>query len=151
VTTRWRDAVTADAFTADPDLSIERLVTPATVRTADLVVVDLKVEFGVRAANGCRQVTDLVPSGLTPIGAFSRWVNPDDEPVAAPDVILPYDQTGSRVSFCVEPSGDKRSFTLRYVARVVTAGTYGWEPAVAQSPTSDSIANLTPPSTLTIR
>ena len=152
VTTSWRDAVRPDAFTPDPDMRISRLVKPtSSIKSSDLVVVDLKVEFGAQAANGCRQVTELVPSGLTPIGAYSRWIDPEEEPEVDLSVIYPYDQTGSRVSFCVEPTSTQRSFTLRYVARVVTAGTYAWEPAIAQSGTSGTIANLTPATTLTIR
>lgn len=152
VTTSWREAVRPDAFTPDPDMTISRLVKPtSSIESSDLVVVDLKVQFGAQAANGCRQVSELVPSGLTPIGAYSRWIDPEEEPEVDLSVIYPYDQTGSRVSFCVDPTSKQRSFTLRYVARVVTAGTYAWEPAIAQSGTSETIANLTPPTTLTIR
>jgi len=51
----------------------------------------------------------------------------------------------------IEPSSRRTSFTLRYVARVVTPGTYAWEPAVAQSGTDEAIANLTPASSITIQ
>ena len=153
VTTEWREAVQPRAFTADPDLTITRSIEPASpINDSDFVVVDLNVTFTGQAAAGCRQVTELVPSGLTPVGGESRWINPDDgEPVADASIILPYDQSGSRVFFCVEPTSTRRTFTLRYVARVVTPGTYAWEPAVAQSGTDEDIANLTPASTITIR
>ena len=95
---------------------------------------------------------ELVPSGLTPVGAASRWLEDNGEEGPPDDgVILPYDQTASRVAFCVAPSGTRREFTLRYVARVVTTGTYAWEPAVAQSATDEAIANLTPLASITIR
>ena len=152
VTSSWRETVAPAAFSPDPDLTIARSVTPLTsVSAADLVTVELKVRFATQAAAGCRQVVDLVPSGLTPVGGGSQWVDPDQgDPVSDDGVVLPYDQTASRVSFCVAPTTTRREFTLRYVARVITPGTYAWEPAVAQSSTSESIANLTAASTITI-
>jgi hypothetical protein len=153
VTTEWREAVAPSAFAPDPDLTITRSVQPAgPIHAADLVVVDLNVSFGAQAASGCRQVTELVPSGLAPVGAESRWYDPDNEDVPPDDgVVLPYDQSGPRVFFCVEPTSTRRTFTLRYVARVVTPGTYVWEPAVAQSVGGEAIANLTAATTLTIQ
>ena len=151
VTTSWREDVQATAFTADPDLKITRSISPASaVVASDLVVVDLDVTFSAKAANGCRQVTELVPSGLTPVGAESRWVDPAEDPLPDDGVVRPYDQSGSRVLFCVEPNSLRRNFTLRYVARVVTTGTYAWEPAIAQSATDEDVANLTPPISITI-
>ena len=153
VTTEWRETVQPSAFRADPDLTITRSTEPTSpIKASDFVVIDLNVTFTGQAATGCRQVTELVPSGLTPVGGESRWINPDDgEPVADDGIVLPYDQSGSRVFFCVEPTSTRRTFTLRYVARVVTPGTYSWEPAVAQSATDEDIANLTPASTITVR
>ncbi len=153
VTTQWREPVLPTAFTADPDLTIARSVHPSgTVKSSDLVVVDLRVTFGAQAATGCREVTELVPSGLAPVGPESRWIDPgDEETLPDPGTISPYDQSGSRVSFCVGPTTTQRVFTLRYVARVVTPGTYAWEPAVAQSGPDQNVANLTPATSITIR
>jgi hypothetical protein len=153
VTTEWREDVQPSAFSADPDLTITRSIEPASpIKTSDFVVIDLNVTFTGQAAAGCRQVTELVPSGLTPVGGEPHWFNPDyEEPVPDDGIVLPYDQSGSRVFFCVEPTSTRRAFTLRYVARVVTPGTYAWEPAIAQSGTDEDIANLTPASTITIR
>ena len=145
VTSSWRETVAPAAFRPDPDLTIARSVTPLTsVSAADLVTVELKVRFATQAAAGCRQVVDLVPSGLTPVGARIAMGRSGSGRSRVDDgVVLPYDQTASRVSFCVAPTTTRREFTLRYVARVITPGTYAWEPAVAQSSTSESIANLT--------
>ena len=153
VTTEWREAVRPSAFSADPDLTITRSMRPASpIKASDFVVVNLDVTFSAQAAAGCRQVTELVPSGLAPVGAESHWFDPDEEEARPDDgVVLPYDQTGSRVFFCVGPTSTRRTFTLRYVARVVTPGSYAWEPAVAQSGTDEDIANLTSASTITIR
>ncbi|HET7473498.1 MAG TPA: hypothetical protein VFJ71_10260, partial [Candidatus Limnocylindrales bacterium] len=141
------------ALPVDPDLTITRTVQPgSSMRSSDLAVVELRVRFGPAAAAGCREVTELVPSGLAPVGASARWYEPDegDEP---PDetVILPYAQDGQRVSFCVGPTERHRTFTLRYVARVVTAGTYSWEPAIAQDPSGQGPAAMTEASSVTIR
>jgi hypothetical protein len=124
VSTEWREAVAASTFTPDPDMTITRSVEPASpIHAADLVVVDLNVTFSAQASDGCRQVTELVPSGLAPVGAESRWYDTENEDVPPDDgLILPYDQSGSRVFFCVGPSATRRTFTLRYVARVVTLG-----------------------------
>ena len=40
---------------------------------------------------------------------------------------------------------------LRYYARVVTPGTYAWEPAVAESRSQDGRASLTPARKIVIR
>lgn len=153
VATTWREPVGASAFQPDPDVTMTREVRPSgAIANSDLVVVDLIVTFGPQAAGGCHEVTELVPSGLTPVGAGAHWPGDDGED-GPPDsgVISPYEQTGSRVSFCVEPSQTRRSFTLRYVARVVTPGIYAWEPAVALARNRTDVATLTPATTLTIR
>ncbi len=153
VTTSWREDVAPAAFSADPDMTITRSVLPGPeIRAVDLAIVELHVRFTAQAANGCRQVAELLPSGMAPIGAGSRWYNPDYDELPPDDgVILPYDQTASQVLFCVEPTAKRREFTLRYIARVITPGTYAWEPAVAQSGSDESIANLTPATSITIR
>ena len=63
----------------------------------------------------------------------------------------PYEQTGQRVYFCAEPTKKQRTVHLRYYARVVTPGTYRWEPAVVQVPGTSDRAALTSAGTVTIR
>ncbi|HXI82349.1 MAG TPA: Ig-like domain-containing protein [Verrucomicrobiae bacterium] len=154
VTTTWREATGASVFQPDPDVKITRTVTPSgTVKSSDLVRVELRVTFGAQAASGCHQVTELVPSGLAPVGSVATWVDPDSEDAGPPDpgLVLPYDQSGSRVFFCAEFSPQQRILTLRYYARVVTPGTYAWEPAVAESRSQDGQASLTPASEIVVR
>lgn len=153
VATTWREPIAARAFSPDPDVTITRRVSPSgAIASSDLVVVDLIVKFGPQAAAGCREVTELVPSGLTPVGADAVWPDPDDEmEPAEPGVIRPYDQSGPRVSFCADPGHGRRELTLRYVARVVTPGTYAWEPAISLARNRTDVATLTPATTLTIR
>ena len=45
----------------------------------------------------------------------------------------PWRIDGQRVDFCVTVDPKHPTHTLRYIARVVTPGTYAWEPAVIQS------------------
>ena len=41
-----------------------------------------------------------------------RWFNPDEEePLPDDGIVLPYDQSGSRVFFCVGPTSQRRTFT----------------------------------------
>ena len=62
----------------------------------------------------------------------------------------PYDQSGSLVFFCAEPQPRMPTILLRYFARVVTPGTYAWEPAIAPSRSQAGQAALTASGTLTI-
>jgi hypothetical protein len=141
-TSSWREPVAASAFRPDPDDEITRSVRPGTrIGTGEIVTVELNVKLGPQASAGCHEVTDLVPAGLAPIGRERVW--PDDEENQEEGVILPDRQSPTSVSFCVEPTAGRRSFVLRYVARVVTPGRYTWEPALAQSITNSAEATLT--------
>ena len=148
----WRDATSPSAFQPDPQVTIERSVRPsASVDGSDLVIVDLRVTFGRQAAKGCHDVVELVPSGLMPVGPSAAWVDPNTEHSAYVDATGPYDQSASTVRFCAGPEVSSPQHTLRYFARVITPGTYVWEPAIAQSVSQDGQAALTPASTITIR
>jgi uncharacterized protein YfaS (alpha-2-macroglobulin family) len=96
---------------------------------------------------GCYNVTDLLPSGLAPIAALPGW---SDDPEVPRDATAPYSADGQRVSWCVDPQ-ISRNAKLAYRARVVTPGTYRWEPAVIQSTTAPSLGAATPASTYVIR
>ena len=52
---------------------------------------------------------------------------------------------------CRTHEARSRTATLRYYARVVTPGTYAWEPAIAASRSQDGMAAQTRAGTLTIR
>jgi hypothetical protein len=153
VATSWREPIRPTALEPDPDVTISRSVKPSTtIGSATLVTVSLTVTFGRQAAAGCHQVTELVPSGLTPVGQSATWVDPENEdPTPADGVVLPYDQSGPRVFFCAAPDSKRPTVVLRYYARVVTPGTYAWEPAIAESRTQDGHASLTPADTIVIR
>jgi hypothetical protein len=151
VASTWREPVAATAFTPDPDLTLRRSRTPSGPVTAGtLVRVDLTVTFGPQAPAGCHQVSELVPSGLVPVGQQASWYVGEEEPVPA-DVVLPYAQSGQRVWFCAEPTARQRVVHLRYYARVITPGSYVWEPAVIESRTAPDRAALTGTTRLTIQ
>ena len=152
VATSWREPVLPSAFKPDPDVTISRSVKPSAVASADFVTVSLTVKFGRQAPNGWYQVTELVPSGLIPVGSLAGWVDPDSEAPAPSDgAVSPYDQSGPRVFFCAEPTAKQRTTVLRYYSRVVTPGTYAWEPAVAESQSQSGSASLTPAGKIVIR
>jgi hypothetical protein len=151
LSTTRRETAAIDDLDVDPDLDIERTVRPGgTIAPADLVTVDLTVTFGPQAPDGCHLVTELVPSGLTPVGVLDGWTDPETgEPPS--DVAFPLDQVGQRVTFCAErPVEGGDSARLRYVARVVSTGAYTWEPAIVSSRTAVDRAALTPATTVTI-
>ena len=147
----WRDATVPSAFQPDPDVTIERSIRPSpTVDASDLVVVDLHVSYRNLAAKGCHDVVELVPSGLTPVGPSAAWVDPNTERSAYVDAYGPYDQSASTVRFCASPDTSFPDQTLRYFARVITPGTYVWEPAIVQSVSQTGRAALTPATSITI-
>jgi hypothetical protein len=151
VTAVWREAVRIADIEREPDVSITRSVQPrGTIAAGDLVVVDLTVRFGRRAPSGCHRVVDLVPSGLTPVGLLRGWVDPEtDEP--ATGRVYPDSQVAQRVIFCAEATPKVRTQRLRYVARVITVGTYRWEPAMVESRTDPDRAALVPRTNVDIR
>ncbi len=99
----------------------------------DVVYVEFNVVLGPDADQGCWRVTDLVPSGLAPIAERPSWWEEDEEGGALDEADGPWRIEGQRVDFCVQVDPQVDLHHLRYLARVVTPGTYRWEPAVIQS------------------
>ena len=116
----------------------------------DLVTVRLIVTFKPGAAKTCHEVIDHVPSGLVPVGNLAAWIDPDSEETRLP-YTLPYLQTSQTVRWCAEPSRTSRVVELRYFARVITPGSYVWEPSIVDSATAGGRASLTAGSTIDIR
>jgi hypothetical protein len=151
VTSTWREAVKATSFEKDPDVKIQRTVSPSgTVDASKVVVVDLKVTFGNKAAAGCHRVTELVPSGLVPVTVLREAIDPETGE-AVPGVSYPEEQTGQRVVFCAEASRGTPVVRLRYVARVITVGRYLWEPTIVESRSGPDRAAIVPAREITIR
>ena len=151
VTTIWRDPTDPTTLERDPDIEITRAVKPAgAIEAHDFVIVDLRVTFSPTASAGCHRVTELLPSGLVPVGVLRGVVDPDTgEPMS--DVTYPEEQAGQRIVFCAEPPPGSRTAHLRYVARVITTGTYAWEPTLVESRSATDRAAIVPASRVTIR
>jgi len=147
VASSWAREARAGDLPDDPSVTIERTVSPAGHAPADdFVRVTLDVSFGNGAPGGCYEVTDLVPSGLAPvITPIGQWWDGGD----LTRVIGPYAVEGQYVSWCVDPERTD-PIRLGYSARVVTPGTYRWEPAVIQSVAAPSVGSSTPVESYTI-
>jgi hypothetical protein len=152
VTTSWAETVKPASYAKDPDITISRRITPSgKIGTAALVRVDLTVHLGPKAPSGCHLVTDLVPSGLVAVGSLESFVAANRDEDQARNVTYPLSQVGQRISFCAEKRPKTGDVRLRYFARVVTAGTYTWEPAVAESRSRAGRAAVTKTGVITIR
>lgn len=148
VATSW--VGTGGVLPSDPNLTVTRTVSPEE-GSADgrLVRVTLEVAFGKQMPSGCYELTDLLPSGLAPVVATAGWVDEEEDDENARIANAPYVVEGQLVSWCTSP-GDP-SHTFKYSARVVSPGTYRWEPAVIQSVTAPSLGNATAEGSFTVR
>ena len=158
VTASWDEpAPSASALgRPDPDLALTRAVLPASpIAPNSLVRVQLDLRVEGPGRSGAVEVTDLVPSGLAALGGPGGEGRDCGRYAVAPARI-----EGQRVTFVVtfrpdpEDEAEPRvpgTFCLDYVARVVTAGTYGWQPAVARQATSPGLVAVTPAGTVELR
>ncbi len=161
VTASWDEPTVsaADLGLPDGDLALTRTISPASPIAPNSVVsvsLDLRVEGPGR--NGTVEVVDIVPSGLAALdGGQSGRTG-----CGAYDV-GPARVEGQRVLFVVSFQDVARNengesyvvipgtFCLGYLARVVTAGTYVWQPAVARQATSPGLVATTPAATVELR
>jgi hypothetical protein len=144
--TSWQVPIDRTAISRDEDLQLARTFTPFPEIPGDAMVeIRLTATFGPHVVGGCHEVSDLVPSGLVPMEHYQGGAVSNSDPAWYDS---PYAIEGQRVSFCVGPSGTVK---MHYFARIVTAGTYTWEPAVIQSAMAAESINLTTSRELTIR
>ena len=149
VATSWQVPLDPATVTPDPNLTLIRRVTPAgPVAPGQLVTVDLSIRFGTQALKGCTDVADLAPSGLAPVASLAGWPGEDETPSG---VLWPYLIAGQRVAFCATPDPRRTEIRMRYYGRVVTPGTFAWEPATAQSTIAAESLTLTPATTIELR
>ena len=148
VTTGWTAPFDPSTATADPDVTIKRTIIPSGTLPDDrLVRVSIRIHFGPQAPSQRHEVTDDLPSGLAPM---TRTRSASDEESAG-SARLPDLVEGQHVSWCVAPDAKHRDFRLAYSARVVSPGTYRWEPATVQLAVATERITATPPVTITIR
>jgi len=109
------------------DLTLKRTVLTGPIPTGRVVVVDLEATFSESAPeSGCYDVVELVPSGLAPLTIFN--VYSEESGVAWPSSIV-----GQTVTFCATNTArEGHRAHLRYMARIVSEGTFTWEPAIMQ-------------------
>ena len=137
IATSWEEPLATTGGSQDQGIHVERSVLPeGAIRAADTVEVTIEVDPGPAAVTGCYLVTEVVPSGLAPIRETAGWPRHREDAV---DVDSPLAIAGQRVTFCVyrerdDPDTDTRApQLLRYQARMVTPGSYAWEPTLVQS------------------
>jgi len=132
-------------------VTIQRKVTPSNdARDDRLVQVVITVGLGTVPYTGCWQIRDVAPSGLAPIERSWEWPEVDGEEGAVSDQIpRPYDIDGQTVLWCLTRHDRSRSVT--YSARVVSPGTYAWQPAVIQAVDAPEMGASTEATTYTIR
>jgi alpha-2-macroglobulin len=149
VVTTWDAALDSTSLTPATGQKLERTVSPTgAIGPTDTVIVTLRVTLGPESRDECWRVVDLAPSGLAPI-SVTGWRDDGDHNAwtgTSPDFV-----DGQRVEFCVVRNPKQAVQALRYVARVVTPGTYVWEPAVLQSTVVPDQGLTIPSTTLTIR
>jgi alpha-2-macroglobulin len=128
-------------------VAITRTVTPADDAPDDrLVKVVITVDLGSVPYDGCWQIRDTAPSGLAPIERSWEWPD-EDEGISR--LGSPYAIDGQSVLWCMSRSDPYRSVT--YMARVVSPGTYSWQPAVMQAVDAPELGAATPAQSFTIR
>ncbi|MEO8462403.1 MAG: hypothetical protein ABI555_04275, partial [Chloroflexota bacterium] len=140
----WRASVDVSALPTDPALELTRDLPSVTLAPDRIVTVNLTARFTAAAPrNGCYEVVEQVPSGLAPL--VSAWTTDTG-------VIWPTTVVGQEVRFCAPnqlPGGSTAH--LRYVARVVNAGTFTWEPAIMQLGVASELSATSPAGSVTIR
>jgi len=161
VTAAWDEpAVSAsDLGRPDADLALTRTLSPASpIAPNSLVEVSLDLRVEGPGRNGTVEVVDIVPSGLVALDGGQSGRTGCGQYEVGPARV-----EGQRVVFVVSfrdvaDSDDGEThpvvpgtFCLGYLARVVTAGTYAWQPAVARQATSPGLVATAPPATLELR
>jgi hypothetical protein len=125
VAVSWRAVEDIGSLALDPTIQLSRTA-PAVAPANQLVTVNLRATFTVDALDaGCYAVVEQVPSGLVPLaGAVAQETDAS--------IIWPSEVVGQQVTFCVphDNLNNKTAANLRYMARVVSTGTFTWETAL---------------------
>lgn len=149
----WEAPIDLAATPVDPAVTITRTWSPSGDLPASAVAaVTITLDFhGSLGQNECYEVTDLAPSGLAPVARLADWQIDDNGNRIVPDVVDPYAIEGQRVRFCAAPPSNMTTATLRYYLRVVTTGTYVWEPAIASSSITAAGVSRTEAATIVVK
>lgn len=142
-----REVPIAAASLTKPDgVAITRSIAPAgRIAVTDRVVVTIKITLAKAARGSVWRLVDWTPSGLKAIGG-DRW----DTSSASAWTVGPDSVNGQRVDATVGGDPKIGTWTLRYIARVVSPGTYRWEGTVIQSAIAPDRGIVLPAKTITI-
>lgn len=144
VTVWARVPVAPASLVPHPDLTLTRTLPGQPIPTDEIVEVNLTAGFEPTAPDGCYDVRESVPSGLAPLTV--GWGVTDENGITWPSSVV-----GQEVRFCVANDPETgRVAGLRYLARVVSTGTFAWEPAVMQLPNAPELLAITPAGTARI-
>ncbi len=150
VTTRTAVPLGTDTLEPVDGLTVQRTISPSDgLDATDRVRVTLRVTVPSPTAEGCWMVTETVPSGLRPVVSIGDEYDEDEGGSAEAE---PWSVAGQQLRWCVtrDEAGGQPP-TITYLARVLTAGTYTWEPAVVQSALAPDHGTILPATTVTIR
>jgi uncharacterized protein YfaS (alpha-2-macroglobulin family) len=150
VTTRVAVPIASGDLEPVQGLAITRTLSPANgIDATDRVRVTLQVEAPALGGGSCWMVTETVPSGLRPIVGTADEEEDEDGGASTAE---PWSVEGQQLRWCVARNPDTGAFpSITYLARVLTAGTYTWEPAVVQSALAPEQGMVLPATTVTIR
>ncbi|MDD5437540.1 MAG: alpha-2-macroglobulin family protein [Patescibacteria group bacterium] len=113
------------------------------LREGDLVTVSLTPSWDKKAQDGCYTLRDRLPAG------FMSVVNVSFDRYANSPLYYPYDNTGSEVSFVV--CKQDKPLNIKYLARIVSLGTYTASGALLESMDAPSLATVSPPTTIEVK
>ncbi|MFA6100183.1 MAG: Ig-like domain-containing protein [Patescibacteria group bacterium] len=109
----------------------------------DLITVSLTSTWDNKAQDGCYALRDRLPAGFMPVVniSFDRYANQR--------LYYPYDMSENEVSFVVCKQDKPQN--VKYLARVVSLGTYTAGGALLQSMNTPSLATVSAPTTVEVK
>lgn len=130
-----------DGLSVKRSYSVNGKVTD-TFKEGDLVQVTLMPSFTGRLKDPSFEITDILPSGLTPVTAPRSFSNYNYE------IRFPYNVNGQELSFywsSAQAQFGPPVLAIKYYARVVNAGEFYGDPAKIQSYADEEIVSISEP------
>ncbi len=106
-------------------------------KEGDVIEVRIATSFSGSAPDGAYQITDLVPSGLTPVTQPRRYSSPNKNST----VLRPYSLQGQTAKFMYY-KGQYNNRTFSYYLRVTSIGEYTAEPALIEYANAPTIRSF---------
>jgi hypothetical protein len=142
----YEEEVTPEKFETNDDLNIERTYIvdgkeTNTLQEGDLVRVSLNVTYSGNLQSPYFRVTDILPSGLTPVTSWRRNSEYND-------TNYPYRIDGQEIAFYWNNFYYDK--TIDYYAVVIAPGEYYADPAKVEHYQDESVANISKADTVKI-